>query len=69
MRSRGRSPQAYCTSSYSEGDRVCEEAIGFYWGEAMLQIEAQTSDLTQQDRMLASYHYSGDVNLWNDIKP
>jgi len=51
-------------------DAGMQEAIaGCYWGEVMPQIEAQTSDLTQQCRMLASYHYSGDINLWNDTKP
>jgi len=51
-------------------DAGMQEAIaGCYWGEVMPQIEAQTSDLTQQCRMLASYHYSGDINLWNDTRP
>jgi hypothetical protein len=40
-----------------------------YWGEVMPQIEAKTADLGQQCRMLASYHYSGDIHLWNDPKP
>jgi hypothetical protein len=35
----------------------------------MPQIEAKTADLEQQCRMLASYHYSGDIHLWNDPKP
>jgi Peptidase family M23/Transglycosylase SLT domain len=41
----------------------------FYWGEVIPKIEAQTADLTQQCRMLAAYHYSGDINLWNSTKP
>jgi Transglycosylase SLT domain len=40
-----------------------------YWGKVIPQIEAKTADLGQQCRMLASYHYSGDIHLWNDPKP
>jgi hypothetical protein len=43
--------------------------VGCYWGDVMPQIEAQTSNLRQQCRMLASYHYAGDIQLWNDAKP
>jgi hypothetical protein len=42
---------------------------GCYWGEVMPQIEAQTPGPSQQYRMLISYHYSGDIHLWNDNKP
>jgi Peptidase family M23/Transglycosylase SLT domain len=40
-----------------------------YWGEVMPQIEEKTADLKQQCRMLASYHYSGDVDAWSDRRP
>jgi murein DD-endopeptidase MepM/ murein hydrolase activator NlpD len=46
-----------------------QKIAGCYWGEVMPQIEAQTSDLTQQCRMLAAYHYAGSINLWNDTRP
>jgi hypothetical protein len=32
----------------------------------MPQIEAKTADLGWQCRMLASYHYSEDMDAWND---
>jgi hypothetical protein len=35
----------------------------------MPQIEAKTADLGQQCRMLASYHYLGDVDAWDDRNP
>jgi murein DD-endopeptidase MepM/ murein hydrolase activator NlpD len=51
-------------------DAGMQEAIaGCYWSSIIPQIEAQTADLAQQCRMLASYHYSGDINLWNNTTP
>jgi hypothetical protein len=35
----------------------------------MPQIETKTADLEQQCRMLASYHYAGDVDAWGDRHP
>jgi murein DD-endopeptidase MepM/ murein hydrolase activator NlpD len=46
-----------------------QKIAGCYWAEVMPQIEAKTADLTQQCRMLAAYHYAGDINLWNDTRP
>jgi hypothetical protein len=52
-----------------QAEFLMQRAIaGCDWGEVMPQIEAQTADLTQQYRMLASYHDAGDINLRNDTR-
>jgi hypothetical protein len=52
------------------GDAGMQKKIAHcYWGKVMPDIEAKTKNPTEQCRMLAAYHYSGDMNAWDSTKP
>ena len=43
--------------------------MGCYTADAFPTVQAKASDEYTQCRMLASYHYSGKINLYNDTSP
>jgi murein DD-endopeptidase MepM/ murein hydrolase activator NlpD len=40
-----------------------------YWADMEPVVKTKTSDPVEQCRMMASYHYSGDIALWNSPAP
>lgn len=49
--------------------KLQDRIMDCYLGSALTTIQKKTDDPTTQCRMMASYHYSGNPDLWDNTRP
>lgn len=54
---------------FLKSEAMQDKAAKVYWASAIADVKAATTDPVIQCRKMASYHYSGRIDLWNNNSP
>lgn len=54
---------------FLSSEALQDQIADAYWAEIEPTVKTATNDPDIQCRMMASYHYSGDINLWDSQAP